>query len=165
MKPVPRLPRAPRGLLFLVATACVGGPSDSVRWPSQEPGIPAQPIRASARTGVTLRAEAMVWEPQGILVVLDIQNDGEGLLTVEREAILVAYGELEFALRDSTRADAPEPAILEVEPGQSVRTFLRYHLGRALTGPGARLIVRSSARDGVEIIDLPELELPAMPAR
>ena len=171
MKPVPRLPR---GLpdrnycwasLLALALACVDGPTDSVRWPAQEPGLPAQPIQASARTGVTLRASALVWEPQGVVVELEIQNDGEGLLSVEREAIFVAYASLEFAVQASARADAPEPAVLEVGPGETVRTRLRYHLGRALTGPGARLILRSSARDGVAIVELPELDLPAMPAR
>lgn len=164
MKAMARLPRGSCCLLLALA-GCVDARWDAVRWPAQGPGAPPQPVSEAAHTGVSLRARAIEWEPEGVVVELEIRNTGEGALEVDREAIFVAYNELEFPVQSPRRADQPEPARLVVGAGETVRTRLRFHLGRALTGPGARLILRSSRREGVAIIELLQLELPAMPAR
>jgi hypothetical protein len=151
-------------LLGLLA-GCVELYSDAVRWPAQGTGIPAQPISKSLATGVTLRALAIEWTPDAVVVELELLNEGEGELVVERAAIMFAWDELEYAPRPPDRDGEPEPAQLELGAGQRGVWRMRYQLGRALTGPGSRLLVRNASRDGVAIIELPQLELPAIPSR
>lgn len=148
-----------------VLAGCVDPYSDAVAWPAQGDGIPAQPVSESAATGVALRALAIEWTPDAVVVELELRNDGAGTLVVERAAILFAWDELEYAPRPPDRDAEPEPAQLELGPGQRGVWRLRYQLGRALTGPGSRLLVRNASREGVAIVELPQLELPAIPSR
>lgn len=152
-------------VLLGVLGGCVDLYSDAVRWPAQGDNIPAQPVSESLATGVTLRVLAIEWTPDAVVVELEIANHGEGTLIVERAAIMFAWDELEYAPRPPDRDAEPQPAQLEIGPGQQGVWRLRYQLGRALTGPGSRLLVRGATREGVAIVDLPQLELPAIPKR
>jgi hypothetical protein len=154
------------GVVFVgVLAGCVEPYSDAVRWPAQGIGIPAQPISESLATGVTMRALAIEWTPDAVVVELELTNHGERTLVVERAAILFAWDELEYAPQPPDRDAAPEPAQLELGPGTRGVWRLRYQLGRALTGPGSHLLVRNASRDGVTIVELPWLELPAIPSQ
>jgi hypothetical protein len=152
-------------VLLGVLAGCIDLYSDAVRWPAQGTGIPPQPVSESLATGVSLRALAIEWTPDAIVVELELDNQGEGTLVVERAAIMFAWDELEYAPQASDREAEPEPARLELEPGQRGVWRLRYQLGRALTGPGSCLLVRHASRDGVAIVELPQLEIPAIPSR
>lgn len=145
--------------------ACADPHTDAVRWPAQGPGVPTQPASSAAAAGVELRALAIEWEPEAVTVELEIENVGAGSLALERGAILLAWGELEYAVEPPGEDDEPEPATLELGAGELGVLRLRYQLGRALTGPGAQLIVRRLRRGELAIVELPQLELPAMPAR
>lgn len=130
-------------------------------WPSEVPGQLAQP-EAHAAPGLRLSARAITWEPQAIvveLVVLATADERE--LILEPRHVFLAYDGLEYApeLADSS------PASLELVRGEEQTLELRYTLGRAMTGPGAQLRVRGLRSGGEAIDELPELELPAMPAR
>ena len=127
--------------------------------------MPAQPHSESAATGISLRAMAIEWEPAAIVVELEIHNQADAALELEPAAILLAWGELEYAPEPPALATLEQPSSIEIPPGQTALTELRYQLGRALTGPGAHLIVRASSRKGVAITNLPQLELPPIPAR
>jgi hypothetical protein len=151
-------------LLLLGSSGCADPHWDAVRWPSQAPGIPAQPHSESAATQVSLRAVAIEWEPAAVVVELEISNLGDTSLDVQPAAIMLAWGELEYAPQPPGIDEAARPSSLEIPAGQSTHTKLRYQLGRALTGPGARLIVRASSREGVAIVDLQQLEVPPLPA-
>ncbi|PRP91288.1 hypothetical protein ENSA5_56370 [Enhygromyxa salina] len=137
---------------------------DAVRWPGQGLGRPPQPVSESTETGISLRANAIEWEPEAVVVELEIENRDPAPLTVERAAILLAWNELEYPVEPPERDGPVQPPVIEVEGNQSASVRLRYHLGRALTGPGARLLLRASSRGGRAIVELPQLELPAMPA-
>jgi hypothetical protein len=157
--------RACAVVLLGVLAGCVDLYSDAVRWPAQGTGIPAQPVSKSLATGVSLRALAIEWTPDAVVVELELINEGQGTLVVERTAIMFAWDELEYAPRPPDRDGEPEPAQLELGAGQRGVWRVRYQLGRALTGPGSRLLVRNASRDGVAIVELPQLELPAIPSR
>jgi hypothetical protein len=167
MKAVPRaLDSFARAAALLgVLGGCVDPYSDAVRWPAQGDGIPEQPVSESLATGVTLRVLAMEWAPDAVFLELELGNHGEGTLIVERAAIMFAWDGLEYAPRPPDREAEPQPAQLELGPGQQGVWQLRYQLGRALTGPGARLLVRGATREGAAIVELPQLELPGMPTR
>lgn len=152
-------------LVLLSIAACGDAHWDSVRWPAQGPGIPTQPVSDSAQTSISLRANAIEWEPEAVVVELEIENRDAATLTVERAAILLAWNELEYPVEPPERDGPVQAAFIELEANASESVRLRYHLGRALTGPGARLILRSSSRGDRAIVELPQLELPAMPAR
>lgn len=157
--------RACGAVLLGVLAGCVDLYSDAVRWPAQGSEIPAQPVSKSLATGVGLRALAIEWTPDAVVVELELINEGQGTLVVERTAIMFAWDELEYAPRPPDRDGEPEPATLELGPGQRGVWRVRYQLGRALTGPGSRLLVRNASREGVAIVELPQLELPAIPSR
>jgi hypothetical protein len=74
--------------LLGVLAGCVDLYSDAVRWPAEGDGVPAQPVRESVATGVTLCALAIEWTPDAVVVELEISNAGEGNLGVERSAIM-----------------------------------------------------------------------------
>ena len=158
MKPVPLSPRLALASLCLVL-ACAEAHWASLRWPSDRPGTPRQPVLEAADLGLAVRATAIDYEPEAIVVALELHNDGEALLQIERAAITLAWDELEYAIEDG----GSEPAWIELGPEAIAATQLRYHLGRPLTGPGSRLILRSLTRDGASVVELPQLELPAMP--
>lgn len=131
----------------------------NIRWPNERPGTPRQPVLEAAQLGLAVRATSIDYEPEAITVALTLENIGGSLLQIERAAITLAWDELEYAVeRDDT------PAWIELAPERSAKVQLRYHLGRPLTGPGSRLILRSLTCDGVAVVELPQLELPAMPA-
>jgi hypothetical protein len=152
-------------VLLGAIVGCIDVLSDAVRWPAQGPGVPTQPVSESLATGVTLRALAIEWTPDAVVVELQVENTGEGTLTIERAAIMFAWDELEYAPRASDRDREPEPAQLELASGQTGVWRLRYQLGRALTGHGSRLLLRGVSREGVAIVELPQLVLPAIPDR
>lgn len=112
--------------------------------------------------GLAVRATSITYEPDGIVVSLGIDNTGPASLSIERAGIMLAWDELEYPA-EAAEGDSPEPEWIELEPGASVELRLRVHLGRSLTGPGSRLIFRSLTRDGVAVVELPELRIPAMP--
>jgi hypothetical protein len=152
-------------MIAAALVGCVDPYSDAVRWPAQGSGVPAQPVAEAPATGVGLRALAIEWTPDAVVVELEVHNiSDEGVLSVERAAMMFVWDELEYAPQPADR-DAPEPATLELGPGQAGVWKLRYQLGRALTGPGSHVLVRAAKRDGVAIVELPRLELPAIPAR
>jgi hypothetical protein len=153
----------PAAALLGVLGGCVDPYSDAVRWPAQGENVPVQPVSESLATGVTLRVLAIEWAPDALVVELELGNHGEGTLIVERAAIMFAWDELEYAPRPPDREAEPQPAQLELGPGQQGVWRLRYQLGRALTGSGSRLLVRGATREGVAIVELPQLELPAIP--
>lgn len=153
-------------LLLLLASSGCGDPHwDAVRWPDTAPGVPTQPHSESAATGISLRAMAIEWEPAAVVVELEILNQADAPLELQPAAILLAWGELEYAPEPPGPDEPERPNSLEIPGGQAAQTKLRYQLGRPLTVPGARLLVRSSSRGGVAIVDLPQLEIPAIPAR
>jgi hypothetical protein len=153
-------------MTWLLASSGCGDPHwDAVRWPSQAQGGPAQPLSESAATAVALRAVAIEWEPAAVVVELEVINQADAPLVLEPAAILLAWGELEYAPEPPGLDAAAQPRTIEVPAGQAARCMLRYQLGRALTRPGARLIVRASSRGGIAIVDLPQLELPPIPTR
>jgi hypothetical protein len=151
--------------LLGVLVGCVDLYSDAVRWPAQGEDIPAQPVSESLATGVALRVLAIEWAPDAVVVELEISNHGEGTLSVERAAIMFAWDELEYAPRPPDRDAEPQRDELELGPGQQGVWRLRYQLGRALTVPGSRLLVRGATRHGIAIVELPQVELPAIPMR
>lgn len=135
-------------------------------WPSEVPGQLVQPEAHAAPLGLRLSARAITWEPQAIVVELVVlatadERELERELILEPRHVFLAYDGLEYApeLADSS------PASLELVRGEEQTLELRYTLGRAMTGPGAQLRVRGLRSGGEAIDELPELELPAMPAR
>lgn len=142
--------------------ACAEAHWANIRWPSDRPGTPRQPVLDAAELGLAVRATAIAYEPEAITVELVLDNQGGSLLRIERAAITLAWDDLEYPVELPIRP-AEQPAWIELAPEASVELQLRYRLGRPLTGPGSRLIMRSLTRDGVAIIELPALELPAMP--
>ena len=152
-------------VLLAALVGCVDPYFDEVRWPTQVSGMPAQPVNESLATGVALRALAIEWTPDAVVVELELRNAGsEGLLSIERAAIMFAWDELEYAPQPADR-DAPESDRLELDPGETGVWRLRYQLGRALTGPGSHLLVRGVWREEAALVELPRLEVPAIPAR
>ncbi|KIG15723.1 hypothetical protein DB30_05293 [Enhygromyxa salina] len=147
-------------LLPLASVGCGDAHWDAVRWPTQEPGAPAQPHSESAASGVSLRALAIEWEPDAVVVELEISNQAEAPLTLEPGAILLAWAELEYAPEPPGPDEPARPQSIEIPAARAAVTKLRYQLSRPLNGPGARLVVRASSRGGVAIVDLPQLELP-----
>lgn len=169
MNAVPR-PRHAAALAALLAglsaLACVDAHWDAVRWPAQGQGSPAQPVAESPEAGVGLRATALEWQPQAILVELEISNLGAGQLLVPLPSAMLAYGELEYAPRlEPLEPGAQTPAQLVLEPEQAQLVRLHYELGRPLTGPGAHIKLRQLSREGAALVDLPSLPLPPLPAR
>lgn len=163
-------PRHLTGLAALVfglsALACVDAHWDAVRWPAQGQGLPAQPVAESPEAGVGLRALALEWQPQAIIVELEVSNLGATQLQVALPGAMLAYGELEYAPRiEPVEVGAQTPAQLELEPGGKQLVRLHYEIGRPLTGPGAQLKLRQLSREGVALVDLPALPLPPLPAR
>lgn len=116
----------------------------------------------AAELGLAVRATAIEYEPEGIVVALVVENSGASLLQIERAAITLAWDQLEYAV-EAPEQYAPEPAWIELGPERSAELRLRYYLGRPLTGSGSRLILRSLTRDGMAVVELPALGLPAMP--
>lgn len=153
-------------LVWLSLTCAALGCGDAhwatVRWPSEQPGAPRQPVFDASELGLAVRATSIAYEPDGVVVSLTISNAGPARLSIERAAIMLAWDELEYPV-DAAERDSPESAWIELDPAASVDLRLRYHLGRSLTGPGSRLIFRSLTFDGAAVVDLPELPLPAMP--
>jgi hypothetical protein len=156
---VPCRPRLVLAALCFVL-ACAEAHWATLRWPSDRPGTPRQPVLQAAELDLAVQATAIAYEPEAITVALTLENGGASLLQIERAAITLAWDELEYAVEPR----ASEPAWIELAPEQAAKLQLRYHLGRPLTGPGSRLILRSLTRDGVAVLELPQLELPAMPA-
>lgn len=142
------------------ALACADDLWGTVSWPSDQPGTPRQPVLDAAELGLAVRATALTYEPEAVSVALVLENRGASQLRVEPSAITLAWDQLEYAV-----AGAVEPAWIELAPAARAKLRLRYHLGRPLTGPGSTLILRSVTCDGVAVVELPQLELPAMPAR
>jgi hypothetical protein len=143
---------------LVLACGCVDAHWAQLHWPSDQPSSPRQPVLQATTIGLAVRATAIDYEPEAIVVHLDLHNEGDARLRIEPRAITLAWDELEYAVEVS------DPNWIELPPETSIDLQLRYHLGRPLTGPGSRLIVRSMTRDGVPVVDLPALELPAMPA-
>jgi hypothetical protein len=130
-------------------------------WPSPSRGQLAQPEARAAQLSLQLSARAITWEPEAIVVELVLVHEHERALILEPRHVFLAYDGLEYApeLAESI------PTSIELAHGEEQTLELRYTLGRALTGLGARLLVRG-LRSGEESIDeLPELDVPAMPAR
>ena len=154
-------------LLFgLSALACVDPHWDTVRWPAQGQGLPAQPVAESPEAGVGLRAMALEWQPQALIVELEISNLGATQLQVTLSSAMLAYGELEYAPRiEPLEVGAQTPAQLELEAEGAQLVRLHYEIGRPLTGPGALLKLRQLSREGEALVDLPSLPLPPLPAR
>lgn len=140
-----------------LALGCADAHWASVRWPSEQPGAPRQPVLEAADLGLAVRATAIDYEPEAIVVGLSLENYGGAQLRIERRGIMLAWDELEYSV------EAAEPEWIELEPQASAQVQLRYRLGRPLTGPGSRVLLRSVTRDGVAVVELPALELPAMP--
>jgi hypothetical protein len=160
---VPRICWPSRRCLLLslvcVVLACADDHWASVRWPSDRPGTPRQPVLDATDLGLAVRATKIDYEPEGVAVTVLLENIGGAALKIERRAIMLAWDQLEYAVEPG------EPEWIELGPGDGVELRLRFYLGRPLTGPGSRVILRSLTRDGLAVIELPALELPAMPAR
>jgi hypothetical protein len=146
-----------------VALGCADAHFASLHWPSERAGAPRQPVHEAVALGLTVQATAIDYEPEAIVVALDLQNEGASVLRIERRAITFAWDELEYAV-EPPGPDAREPEWIELAPQSTAKLRLRYHLGRPLTGPGSRVILRSLTRDGASVVELPRVELPAMPA-
>jgi hypothetical protein len=161
------LPRA--AVAAVTALACVDPHYTDIRWPIADVDLtelPAQPINDSLSNGVGLRATAMTWGPDSITVTLELENLGDGLLTIERASILLAWEELEYPPdrpREGPTGEPPDPARLELAAGARASLRLKYLIGRPLASAGARLLVRAATRDGVSIVELPTLALPPVP--
>jgi hypothetical protein len=130
-------------------------------WPSEAPGQLAQPEARAAQLSLQLSARAITWEPEAIVVELVVVHESERALILEPRHVFLAYDGLEYA----PQLGEAIAASIELARGEAQVIELRYVLGRAMTGPGARLCLRG-LRSGEESIDeLPELDVPAMPAR
>jgi hypothetical protein len=140
-----------------VALACSDAHWASVRWPNDRPGTPRQPVLDATALGLAVRATSIDYDPEGVALELMLENYGDALLRIERRAITLGWDELEYA------SESAGPEWIELEPGASEELRLRYTLGRPLTGSGSRLILRSITRDGIAVVELPALRLPAMP--
>ena len=130
-------------------------------WPSTTPGDYAQPEAHADALGLELRARAITWEPEAILVelVLRVEGPDPGELAFEPSAIFLDYDGLEYA------PDRSEPSTrVFMTRGDEQTIELHYALGRTLTGVGAQLRVRGLERAGELVVDLPTLAIPAMPA-
>jgi hypothetical protein len=156
------VPRRLALVSLCLALGCVDAHFASLRWPTKRSGAPRQPVLEATELGLAMRATAIDYEPEAIMVTLDLDNDGASLLRIERRAITFAWDELEYAV-EPPGPDAREPEWIELGPQATAKLQLRYHLGRPLTGPGSRVILRSLTRDGAPVVELPQLELPAMP--
>ena len=114
-----------------------------------------------------MRALALEWEPEAVVVELEIHNLGSTALELEPSAIFLAWNELEYGpqLDGDEHGSVQLPARLARSSEERHTLRLRYPLGRALTGPGARLLLRGLERDGRAVLDVPGLDLPALPVR
>lgn len=166
--------RHPRQVLLctavaaVTALACAETHYAELHWPlaDADPELPTQPLHDSLSNGVGLRAWAMTWGPDSLSVELELVNLGDGVLTVERASILLAWEELEYAPEPpetGLAGEPPDPRQLELGAREHARLRLRYAIGRPLNSSGARLWVRAASRDGVAIVETPTLEVPAMP--
>ncbi|HLT37167.1 MAG TPA: hypothetical protein VK034_12815 [Enhygromyxa sp.] len=153
-------PRTCLGLILVWLCSCADAHWASLSWPDERPGAPRQPTLEAIELGLAVRATAIDYEPDAVVVQLVLENTGAGLLRIERRAVTLAWNELEY----SAEPDTPEPAWIELGPAADAELRLRYHLGRPLSGPGSKLILRSLTHDDAAIVELPQLELPAMPA-
>jgi hypothetical protein len=143
------------GLAWTIA-GCGDAHWATLRWPNTQPDAPAQPTAEARAIALALRATKIHYEPEAILVTLELENRGELELAIERAAIMLAWDGLEYA------NEAGEPAWVEL-PAQSLAELeLRYVLGRPLRTGGAQIVVRSVRRAGVTVVELPTLELPGM---
>ncbi len=124
-------------------------------WPSTAPGQLAQPEAHAEPLGLHLSARAITWEPAAIVIEVELVlvQASECELDVEPDHVFLEYDGLEYA---PTRADPSDLNQQTIE--------LRYELGRALTGAGARLRLRGLTCAGERVVDVPELPVPAMPA-
>jgi hypothetical protein len=156
------VPRRLALVSLCLAVGCVDAHFASLRWPPERSGAPRQPVLAATELGLAMRATAIDYEPEAIVVAIELENDGASVLRIERRAITFAWDELEYAV-EAPGPDAREPEWIDLAPQATAALRLRYHLGRPLTGPGSRVILRSLTRDGVSVVELPQLELPAMP--
>jgi hypothetical protein len=156
---VPSLARwclALAGLGLCLTLGCGDAHWHTLRWPSNEPGAPPQPRSETAELGLGLSATQIDYEPEAVVIALVVDNRGTEPLRIERAAMLLAWDELEYP----ADADPSAPAWIELEPGASAATKLRYHLGQPLTGSGARLLLRSISAGERALVELPELALP-----
>lgn len=113
--------------------------------------------------GLVAKAAAIDYEPQAVVVHLTLSNRGAASLAIERAAIMLSLDELEYAVEPIDPRVAPTPTWLTLAPSTDAELRLRYNLGRPLLSAESKLILRSLTRDGVAVIELPELALPAMP--
>ena len=146
------------GLAFCLATlgACADAHWDSVRWPSERPGLPEQPRASVAEIGLGLRLVGVDYEPEGIVVFLELENFGNEALQIETEAVLLRWVELEYPV------DGPGDILL-VEPGLTVTASWGYRLGRPLTGAGATMVFRSLTHAATPVLEPPTIGLPPRP--
>lgn len=170
MNPMRSMQGRPSSRAWLLA--CVLGCGEphwqQLRWPITDGDLtelPPQPVGESVAAGVGLQAQAMTWESDAVVVELQVTNLGDGVLTIERGLIMLAWDDLEYAPDRSAREGESDPPRLELAAREQGLLQLRYATGRPLLDSGARLIVRKLERDGVAVIELPELALPASPAR
>lgn len=128
-----------------------------LRWPSETANQLAQPIAHSEASGLELRATTITWEPDAISIELELLHHGacERIEQLEHAAML-EYDGLEYA---SSRP----AAALALVADQKGSLSLRYELGRALRGPGARVLLRGLTCDGRALDDPPALAIPPMP--
>ncbi len=143
-------------LVGLVGLGCGDAHWASLRWPSAQDDAPRQPTLEDPALGLAVAATRVDYEPEGVVVWLTVSNLGDGALVIDRAGILLSWDELEYPV------DADTSGSVELAPGDGVELRLRYELGRTLSGAG-ELVFRSLTRDGVELVELPRLELPAMP--
>lgn len=150
--------------LAWAASGCGDPHWAKLRWPDPRPDAPAQPLLVAQALGLRLAASAIDYEPEAIVVTLQLSNLGPAPLAIERAAIMLALDELEYASLPPGTEAAPSPAWLELPADSSAQLRLRYDLGRPLLSSEARLILRSLTCAGQAVVELPSLPLPAMPA-
>lgn len=128
-----------------------------LRWPSEAANQLAQPIGHSEPAGLELRATTITWEPDAISIELELVHHGAcSQLVLAEGAAMLEYDGLEYA-------STPASAALVLAADQTARLSLRHALGRALRGPGARVLLRGLACDGRPLDDPPALAIPPMP--
>ena len=157
--------RAGVWLYLALSLAACGEPHwDTLRWPSERPGLPDQPVAEHAEAGVGLRVTQIDYEPEAVVVTLELRNlTTDAALEIESRGILLAWEELELPLAETREGREAPPETIELGPSEELELRLRYRPGRSLTDPKARLVLRAVTRDDEPILDPPILPIPPLP--
>lgn len=147
-------PRASFLLAFGVLTACAtGGNPKPVQWESGQ--------HVADHGALRVELAGAMYRPEGLDITMALANVGDKTLTVERDGILLEYGDLEFPVFLGDGPQSAPPTQSELQPGGRVQLDVTFETGSELIEP-ATLRFRA-VRRGDDWLDAMALQVPAAP--